>query len=192
VRRRLARILFTLAAAVSLLACAAVCAEWGRDREASAYYVTTDGGTSTWYAMHGVKVRPGRVRYEYSRLTAGPRQLAAFRGQPFARDSGRPAPPAYLEGGVTPGADPGAGFGVDLWSQPSLTGTRRMYVLEVPFWFLAAITGLLPGAWTAAFMRGAFRRPDDGRCRRCGYDLRATPWRCPECGTTGPGLRSKA
>jgi len=57
-------------------------------------------------------------------------------------------------------------------------------VITVPFWILLAATAALP-AWK---LRAIFReyrhnrRRRGGFCGSCGYDLRATPQRCPECG----------
>jgi hypothetical protein len=46
-------------------------------------------------------------------------------------------------------------------------------LLSLPFWF--------PFAWKAEREQKRRRR---GLCPACGYDLRATPDRCPECGMT--------
>jgi hypothetical protein len=52
----------------------------------------------------------------------------------------------------------------------------------IPYWFIAAITALLSIAMFFQRWRTA-RHLTIGRCATCGYDLRATPQRCPECGT---------
>jgi hypothetical protein len=44
----------------------------------------------------------------------------------------------------------------------------------------------VPLAWFRAIRRDR-RRARRGDCARCGYDLRATPGRCPECGAA-PGV----
>ncbi len=54
----------------------------------------------------------------------------------------------------------------------------------VPTWIAMFGTGFLPVLSVVCRIRRSIRRVP-GRCRRCGYDLRASPERCPECGAGG-------
>ena len=50
-----------------------------------------------------------------------------------------------------------------------------------PLWLLALAAAVLPARWVLRHLnQGPGGGP--GLCPRCGYDLRATPARCPECG----------
>jgi hypothetical protein len=61
-------------------------------------------------------------------------------------------------------------------------GEVYLYAASVPHWILAAALAILPtGKLTTAILRR--RRKRAGLCLVCGYDLRASPDRCPECGT---------
>jgi hypothetical protein len=55
------------------------------------------------------------------------------------------------------------------------------WVLGVPYWFIALLTTAIPARWLWLYRRSAQRR-SRGLCLACGYDLRATAERCPECG----------
>ena len=58
---------------------------------------------------------------------------------------------------------------------------RDTWAVCIPFWFLLAIFSVLPLIWIIRHYRIHSRVRMD-RCSSCGYDLRATPDRCPECG----------
>jgi hypothetical protein len=58
--------------------------------------------------------------------------------------------------------------------------------LVLPFWFLCLTSFPLPVLWLRDMRRRRRIRRGPHLCLNCGYDLRASPERCPECGTVRP------
>ena len=78
------------------------------------------------------------------------------------------------------------GFGLEADSWDPVAWVNRTAIL-LPAWFLALLFSLLPALRLSRWIIDRrLNRP--GFCRQCGYDLRATPLRCPECGTVASPL----
>ena len=74
-----------------------------------------------------------------------------------------------------------------VFGTPGGGGIARCSVVSsgfgVPLWFLLVLTAALPSVAVVWNLRQRRRAARFGLCAACGYDLRASPDRCPECGT---------
>lgn len=171
--------LFTILSALSLVLCVAVCVLWVRSYLVSEQFRWVERKDDEAYTAYDRNVLLGRGLLHYGEWIypsgdpsyAGrlERQLRATRMAPYVRSG--PYSSFWNNRGTL-------GFIMEERYQGALR-------VAVPFWFIAlcfavpALPTVLP---IARRVRNA-RRRRSGSCRTCGYDLRASPERCPECGT---------
>jgi hypothetical protein len=186
IRRRL----FTLVSALSLVLCVATCALWVRSYwrddlvARPARFQFLDGTVSSrgviWIVWsdaprHREPIEwTVRTRVPDDELAClwqvedqcGPTGSGGFGYRSKAVPSGIKIESKYLRGG-------------DYLINVAPLVERR--VLTVPHWSVVLAGAVLPVTRLAA-VAGRRRRRRLGLCPACGYDLRATPDRCPECG----------
>ena len=177
-KRRLLNLLTTL----SLLLCVAAVALWMRSRGRAPDYVAWRGNATLL-----VESRAGRLWLEQWR-GATPVPAGPARGDPgwtllgtVNPASGRP----IIVGYTAPPASAVNGFGfasIRMTPVPQSPPAGVMHAVAVPWWVVVACSAAPPAVWLARHLRQRGRR-GSGLCPRCGYDLRGTPDRCPECGT---------
>jgi hypothetical protein len=159
------RRLFTIPSTLSLLLCVVVCVLWVRS-----YWVPES--VSYWGNAHvlGLYSSKGRVALTLATGMIGPAEREAG-GYGLFYKVVNPAPV------ITSGR-----WGVVIRRIPVGGGTwsGTMHMVVVHDWLPVAAAVLLPAALLYRRVQMRNRRP--GLCTICGYDLRATPDRCPECG----------
>ena len=183
---RLVRHLLTAVSALSLLMCMATVALWVRS-----YWF--EDRLIVWYGYRCVDFAAyrGEMGCEFVEYDPGgtdvrrvPRPVAKYVRQTVEdvrwRDEVEIADwqPRYRQLGYHDVL--GFRFHVNVPGILGLDGAMRG--VAVPAWFVALCTLMFP-AWSAMKSRRQRVRVKQGFCAACGYDLRATPGRCPECGT---------
>jgi hypothetical protein len=181
------RRLLNLLTGLSLLLCVAAVVLWVRSYWTSDFVThrrpaARGGGfdVTEWAIWTGKgRVSVARLRFDGARvLVLGDSGWEPNQRSGWGWTNHDPVPPE--DEITTPIRTSRYGFGYG-WEAP--TGSRRHgYAAALfPLWLPAMI---LAAPLVKGVIRRFCRRPA-GQCESCGYDLRATPGRCPECGGVG-------
>ncbi|MDB5320158.1 MAG: hypothetical protein JWN40_1789 [Phycisphaerales bacterium] len=171
--RRVLRILFNVATVVSLVLCVVTMAAWVLSYQARDFFSWTQADRRL--RLVAETHRHGLAAGVFVPVGTGGRLLP-----PEARWK-YTAPKSYAQ---TVGSQGTFFKRFGFVFEYSENGAFALRQLACPYWFIMLLTTILPAARLAAWRRRARRLSlHPTVCRHCGYDLRATPDRCPECGT---------
>jgi hypothetical protein len=167
------RKLFTLAAGVSAVLCLASAVGWVDS--------CRTGRIVRWQGA-----RPRDSAEARSVVATSFKGVTYFTGLRYSADARLPAGGQELRLGTLPFDK--VAIPRDAWSRAGFQhrvvrlpdGAGQLFA--VPYWFWVAAGAVLPSVWVIRRRRARGRRAA-GCCPACGYDLRATPDRCPECGS---------
>lgn len=179
--------LLTFAAAVSLVLCVATVALWVRGYfVADHFYLNHRRGQQQM-----IRSASGVLTFEAKQSRHPPRRREE---RPLVRFS-------HERGDWLGNYDPKS-YPSNQWHHPWKLGPFGfvkvvyprggwMWRLNVQAWFLVALTLPWPAYRYGAILMRRWRQPA-GHYLKCGYDLRATPDRCPECGAVPSGRAAAA
>ena len=126
----------------------------------------------------GLTNQPGMMRWSVSTFRTAPIFRLTHNITRWGEVS--PLPPELARTGITVGGampfvPPGTRFGFSI--------TRHQNYVEIgfPHWAAAIVLASVPALSLLRRVRSG-RRRQHGQCISCGYDLRASSERCPECG----------
>ena len=166
---------------MSLVLCMATAVLWVRSYFVADYIeVRKDWKFSAWSDVGTFRLSSSSIVVE---MVNGQGAAIDSFGGPYSQRwdvAGRHAPKSTRRGlGLTT-------FGAGPWKsiisgRLNISVGARGYDLEFPHWVLVVALSIAPAIRVRK--RRMVRRAVGEYCSACGYDLRATPDRCPECGT---------
>ena len=147
--------------------------------------------------LQGLASHDGKVMLFFSNLPFRPERGLSFDYDSTSADVF--ADVTQLLAGQTNGVRGGLGFHYARSNVGAFGLAGRSFAfVTVPHW-LPMLAVLVPSIVRARRRRRGAKWAAQGRCRECGYDLRATPaaegalvTRCPECGEDAAGLAMPA